>query len=113
MALQNVLISIGGMVLTSAVNRYGTYFLLWILTMNKNYMECLKFQVCFLWLYAMITYTGQNYGAHRYDRIKSGVKKVVLLSLATSILISIILYFLDHSSYLVLYQKQVKVLMKQ
>ncbi len=30
MALQNVLISIGGMVLTSAVNRYGTYFLLWI-----------------------------------------------------------------------------------
>lgn len=42
--------------------------------------------------YAMVTYTGQNYGAHRYDRIKSGVKKVVLLSLATSILISIILW---------------------
>ena len=43
--------------------------------------------------YAMVTYTGQNYGAKRYDRIKSGVKKVVLLSLATSILISIILWF--------------------
>ena len=42
--------------------------------------------------YAMVTYTGQNYGAGRYDRIKSGVKKVVLLSLATSILISIILW---------------------
>ena len=72
MALQNVLISIGGMVLTSAVNRYGTYFLAGFT--------------------AMVTYTGQNYGAHRYDRIKSGVKKVVLLSLATSILISIILW---------------------
>ncbi len=75
-------------------------------------MECLKFQL-FLMAMPWLHIQGQNYGAHRYDRIKSGVKKVVLLSLATSILISIILWILDHSSYLVLYQKQVKVLMKQ
>ena len=90
MALQNVLISIGGMVLTSAVNRYGTYFLAGFTAMNKLYGVLEISAVSYG--YAMVTYTGQNYGAHRYDRIKSGVKKVVLLSLATSILISIILW---------------------
>ena len=91
MALQNVLIAIGGMVLTSAVNRYGTYFLAGFTAMNKLYGVLEISAVSYG--YAMVTYTGQNYGAKRYDRIKSGVKKVVLLSLATSILISIILWF--------------------
>ena len=90
MALQNVLIAIGGMVLTSAVNRYGTYFLAGFTAMNKLYGVLEISAVSYG--YAMVTYTGQNYGAGRYDRIKSGVKKVVLLSLATSILISIILW---------------------
>ena len=78
MALQNVLIAIGGMVLTSAVNRYGTYFLAGFTAMNKLYGVLEISAVSYG--YAMVTYTGQNYGAKRYDRIKSGVKKVVLLS---------------------------------
>lgn len=90
MALQNVLIAIGGMVLTSAVNRYGTYFLAGFTAMNKLYGVLEISAVSYG--YAMVTYTGQNYGADRYDRIKSGVKKVVLLSIGTAILISIILW---------------------
>ena len=68
MALQNVLIAIGGMVLTSAVNRYGTYFLAGFTAMNKLYGVLEISAVSYG--YAMVTYTGQNYGAKRYDRIK-------------------------------------------
>lgn len=91
MALQNVLIAIGGMVLTSAVNRYGTNFLAGFTAMNKLYGVLEISAVSYG--YAMVTYTGQNYGAKRFDRISSGVKKVVLLSLVTSIFISVVLWF--------------------
>lgn len=77
MALQNVLIAIGGMVLTSAVNRYGTYFLAGFTAMNKLYGVLEISAVSYG--YAMVTYTGQNYGAKRYDRIKSGVKNCVTI----------------------------------
>lgn len=89
MAFQNILIAIGGMVLTSAVNQYGTYFLAGFTAMNKLYGVLEISAVSYG--YAMVTYTGQNYGARKYDRISSGVKKVVLLSVATAILISVVL----------------------
>lgn len=89
MAFQNILIAIGGMVLTSAVNQYGTYFLAGFTAMNKLYGVLEISAVSYG--YAMVTYTGQNYGARKYDRISSGVKKVVLLSVATALLISIVL----------------------
>lgn len=90
MALQNVLIAIGGMVLTSAVNEYGTYFLAGFTAMNKLYGVLEISAVSYG--YAMVTYTGQNYGARKFDRISSGVKKVVLLSVVTALMISIILW---------------------
>ena len=55
MALQNVLIAIGGMVLTSAVNQYGTYFLAGFTAMNKLYGVLEISAVSYG--YAMVTYT--------------------------------------------------------
>ena len=90
MAFQNTIIAFGGMVVQLVVNGYGVAFIAGFTATTKLYgiLEIAATS----YGYAMVTYTGQNYGAHRYDRIKSGVKKVVLLSLATSILISIILW---------------------
>ena len=91
MALQNVLIAIGGMVLTSAVNRYGTYFLAGFTAMNKLYgvLEISAVSYDMPWLHIRDKTMVQK------DMIvlRAVLKKVVLLSLATSILISIILWF--------------------
>lgn len=95
LALQNVLISIGGMVLTRAVNMYGTLFLAGFTAMNKLYGLLEISAVSYG--YAMVTYVGQNYGAGKYGRIRSGVKKMLGLSLVTALLISIVLYIFGPS----------------
>lgn len=90
MALQNVLISIGGMVLTSVINRYGTLFLAGFTAVNKLYGILEVSAVSYG--YAMVTYTGQNYGAKKYERIAQGLKSAVILSVLTAIGISVILF---------------------
>ena len=42
--------------------------------------------------YAIVTYVGQNLGAKQFDRIKSGVRVSLLISLATSIVISVAMF---------------------
>ena len=90
MALQNVLISIGGMVLTSAVNRYGTYFLAGFTAMNKLYGVLEISAVSYG--YAMVTYTGQNLGAGKNERISSGLRAGLLIGIFTSLLISLLMF---------------------
>lgn len=91
MAAQNVLISIGGMVLTSVINRYGTLFLAAFTAVNKLYGILEVSAVSYG--YAMVTYTSQNLGAKQYRRIADGLKSAALLSVATAILISVFLFF--------------------
>lgn len=90
MALQNVLISIGGMVLTSVINRYGTLFLAGFTAVNKLYGILEVSAVSYG--YAMVTYTGQNYGAKCYRRIAKGLKSAVVLSVVTALAITLILF---------------------
>ena len=42
--------------------------------------------------YEIVTYVGQNLGAKQFDRIKSGVRVSLLISLATSIVISVAMF---------------------
>ena len=90
MALQNVLISVGGMVLTSVINRYGTLFLAGFTAVNKLYGILEVSAVSYG--YAMVTYTGQNYGAKKYERIQQGIRSVLVLSIVTALCISGILF---------------------
>ena len=67
----NSVTAIGGMVLQVFVNQMGTAYV-------AAYAACMK--VCGLFEQpgvtvglALLTFTGQNYGAKKYDRIKSGV----------------------------------------
>ncbi len=89
MALQNTLISIGGMVLTSVVNQFGTNFLAGFTAVNKLYGLLEVAAVSYG--YAMVTYTGQNYGAGKIERIKKGVRAGFLISVLTSLLVGFIL----------------------
>ena len=82
LALQHVLIAIGGMILQSSINRHGFVFIAGFTATNKIY-GLLESSAISLG-YAVTTYTAQNYGAGRYDRIRNGLKSSVLIAAAMS-----------------------------
>ncbi len=89
MAAQNAIISIGGMIIQGVVNGYGVAFIGGFTAANKLYgvLEIAATS----YGYAMITYVGQNLGAAKIDRIKSGMGWAVTVALATSGLITFIM----------------------
>ena len=89
MAAQNAIIAVGGMIITSVVNGYGVAFIGGFTAANKLYgiLEIAATS----YGYAMITYVGQNLGADKPDRIKTGMKCAVAVSLATSALIAAVM----------------------
>ena len=93
MAFQNLLIGIGGIILTGIVNGYGTLFIAGFTAVNKLYgvLEIAAVSYGF----AMVTYVGQNYGAKKYERIKEGVKSAAILGFITAVVITIIIQIFD------------------
>ena len=92
MALQNTIISIGGMALQSIVNRFGTAFIAGFTATNKLYglLEIAAVSYGF----AVTTYTGQNYGAGDGKRIRWGTNWAVGISLITSVVIGAVMLLL-------------------
>jgi len=88
-AAKNTIVSIGGMAIQTIVNGFGMSFIAGFTASNKLYG---LFEIAALsYSFAVATYVGQNYGAERYDRIKDGMKAATLLSLATSLVITVLL----------------------
>ena len=85
-ALQNLIICIGGLVLQSIVNGYGVNFIAGYTASNKLY-GLLEF-AAISYGYAVATYVGQNLGAGKIDRIKLGMKKAIQLSFVTCVGVS-------------------------
>ncbi|MBQ2425152.1 MAG: MATE family efflux transporter [Lachnospiraceae bacterium] len=88
-AAKNTIVSIGGMAIQTIVNGFGMSFIAGFTASNKLYglLEIATLSYSF----AVTTYVGQNYGAGKYDRIKSGMKAATLLSIATSLVIMVLL----------------------
>ncbi len=86
MAAQNAIIAVGGMIIQGVVNGYGVAFIGGFTAANKLYgvLEIAATS----YGYAMITYVGQNLGASRLDRIKTGMKWATAVALATSAVIA-------------------------
>lgn len=89
MAAQNAIIAIGGMIIQSVVNGFGVAFIGGFTASNKLYgvLEIAASS----YGYAMITYVGQNLGANRIDRIRQGTRCAIVVSVATSLLISAVM----------------------
>lgn len=89
MAAQNAIITVGGMIITAVVNGYGVAFIGGFTAANKLYgvLEIAATS----YGYAMITYVGQNLGAARIDRIRSGMRRATIVALATSALIAAVM----------------------
>ena len=95
MAAQNAIIAVGGMIITAVVNGYGVAFIGGFTAANKLYgvLEIAATS----YGYAMITYVGQNLGAGKIQRIRTGMKWAITVALATSALISaVMLIFGQH-----------------
>jgi len=88
-AFKNVIISIGGILLQSIVNGFGTAFIAGYTATNKLYglleIAALSYG------YAVTTYVGQNFGAGEYTRIRKGVKTAIFLCLATALAIALVM----------------------
>lgn len=86
LALQHVLIAIGGMILQSTINSQGFVFVAGFTATNKIYglLESSAFALN----YATTTYISQNYGARLYDRIHKGMKSATLIGVIMSFCIA-------------------------
>lgn len=89
MAFQNAVIAIGGMIVQFVVNRFGVIFIAGFTATNKLYgvLEVAATS----YGYSMVTYSGQNLGAGKSDRIRKGMRAAVLISLVTSAVIAVIM----------------------
>ena len=95
MAAQNAIIAVGGMIIQGIVNGYGVAFIGGFTAAYKLYgvLEIAATS----YGYAMITYVGQNLGAGKIDRIRTGMKWATTVALATSALIAaVMLVFGQH-----------------
>ena len=88
--IQNTIISVGGMAVQSVVNRFETTFIAGYVATNKLYGVLEVASVSYG--HAVTTYTGQNYGASNWDRIRKGVRWAVLISLLTSAVIAAVMF---------------------
>jgi len=82
-AFQNTIIAVGGLIVQSTVNEFGTLFIAGFTATNKLY-TLLEIAAISLG-YAISTYVGQNLGARRYLRVRRGVHAGALTALAVSV----------------------------
>jgi Na+-driven multidrug efflux pump len=94
-AAKNIAVAAGGMVVLSVVNTLGTTFIAGFTASSKLYgvLEIAALSYGF----AVNTYVGQNYGAGRMDRIRSGMKSAIALALGTSLAVAAIMFLLGRS----------------
>ncbi len=86
LALQNTIIAVGGMVVQSVVNSFGVLFVAGYTATNKLYglLEIAATSFGF----SMATYTGQNLGAKKIDRIRSGIRSATWMAVAMALFIT-------------------------
>ena len=92
MALMNSITAVGCMVVQYFVNGLGVAY-------TTAYSVCSKYVNMFIQPsctagYVMSSFTGQNHGAGRYDRIKKGMHVCVGIAAVTYILLGSVLFFL-------------------
>ena len=91
-SLQQMVVSFGLTLIQRAVNGFGTTMVASFTVGNRIEMyiniPCNAFQT------AMATYTGQNVGARKMDRVKQGARQTILMSFVFTVLISLMVILL-------------------
>ena len=92
MAFQNMVISVGGMIVQTVINGFGVVFIAGFTATNKLYG--LLETAATSYGYAMVTNAGQNLGARRKDRISQGMRAGLFISFVTSLVITVLMLVL-------------------
>ena len=92
LAFQNAIIAVGGMIVQFVVNGFGVLFIAGYTASNKLYGILEIAATSFG--YAISTYVGQNVGAKKVERLKSGHIAALVVSVTTSLVISICMLLL-------------------
>lgn len=90
LGLTNALLAVGMMVVTGVVNSFGSDIVAVYTVGGKvNQIASVSFgQLAF----SVAVFAGQNYGAERYDRIISGIKKALIMVVVLSVISSVAIF---------------------
>ena len=90
--LQNAIVSFSNVIVQSNINAFGSL----AMAGCGSYTKIDGFAILPVMSYSMAltTFTGQNMGAKKYDRVKQGAKKGILMSVITIVCISALLLIL-------------------
>ncbi len=91
MGIQNIITSIGGLVVQSVVNGFGVIFIAAYTAATKLYG--LLETAASSYSYAVSTYVGQNYGAKEIKRVRLGLKAASGIGIITALLMSVVMLF--------------------
>ena len=88
MAAQNVVVSVGGIILQLVVNLCGITFIAgWTATCRLyGLLEVVGLSLA----YALTTFVGQNRGAGKIDRAREGIRKAMILALCASVIMALL-----------------------
>ena len=89
LAIQNVIISVGGLTVQYVVNGFGFLFVAGFTASNKLYGVLEMAAVSYG--YAITTYVGQNLGAKKIERIKKGYHAALVLDLCFAVLAFVVI----------------------
>ena len=90
MGFQNILICAGGMAVQTVINGLGFAFVTGFTATNKLYGLMEAAAISFG--YAITTYAGQNLGARKFDRIRSGMRSAALIGLIVSLILTALFF---------------------
>lgn len=91
-AVQNAIVSFSNVIVQSNINAFGSL----AMAGCGSYTKIDGFAILPVMSYSMAltTFTGQNIGAQKYDRVKKGAKTGMIMSILTTICITILLLLL-------------------
>ncbi len=88
--LQSVMYGSSNVIIQAAINSLGTNFVAAWAAYSK--LDSVFWMIVSAFGIAVTTFVGQNFGAKRMDRVQSGVKCCMIMTLASSALMSVLFY---------------------
>ena len=92
--LQSVMYALSNMTITTTINGFGTSTVAAWVALGK--VDGLIWMISSAFGISIMTFVGQNYGAHRYDRVRKSLKVCVLMHLGVCLGLSLLLVIIGH-----------------
>lgn len=110
MGLQFSITAIGGMTVQSAINKLGTIYIASFAAAGR--IRNLVTQIPVSLGVAMATYVGQNFGADRMERVRSGVRIGAALAIGVGVILAVGLHFFGGSAVKIFVSEEVEAVTK-